>query len=614
MSKSTPILSLLFLLGLSPSAFAQFGGDEPMERYDMPPALFKFHPESSQMIAHYGPFVSYQVNVNGQGNNILGDAANEPSFCIDQTNPSRMAVGWRQFDSVSSNFRQSGYGYTTDGGQHWTFPGKLENNVFRSDPVLGSDTTGQFYYLSLLQSFFDDIWSSTTGGAAWQRIAPATGGDKEWFVIDNTNSSGHGFMYQTWSTAGNNYNGRQFSRSTNGGVTWMNPIDIPNSAIWGTLDVDLNGNLYLGVGGGSGSSAFYCIRSSNAKNGTVTPTFDQTTQDNLGGSMGFSNSINPAGLVGQISIVVDKSGGSTSGNIYMGCSVNRPGTLTSDFMFTRSTDGGTSFSTPHKINDDPTTPNKWHWFGTLGVAPNGRVDAIWYDTRNDPGNLLTQVFYSYSLDGGMTWAPNIQVTPSFNPSIGYPQQNKIGDYIGVISDNTGANVVYSATFNNEEDVYYVHPGPAAVAVSPSSFSLPRGIVISGGLNEMLNSDDQYLILRPGVVLSSTEAPVQLVVSGTSPTATPSAYRFRLEAATNQAGLQQNIGFYNFTTNAYEFVDSRLATTVDSIVIVDATGAASRFVDPTTREIRATVTYRAVQPILSYPWLARIDQVQWSITP
>ena len=55
------------------------------------------------MVAHYGPFTSYQVNVNGQGNNILGDAANEPSFCIDVTNPSRMAVGWRQFDSVSSN-------------------------------------------------------------------------------------------------------------------------------------------------------------------------------------------------------------------------------------------------------------------------------------------------------------------------------------------------------------------------------------------------------------------------------------------------------------------------------------------------------------------------------
>src|SRR5213079_279390 len=71
--------------------------------------------------------------------------------------------------------------------------------------VLNSDTTGQFYYLSLIQSFFDDMWRSVNGGQDWQNIGPATGGDKQWFTIDNSNSPGHGFQYQVWSTAGNNY-------------------------------------------------------------------------------------------------------------------------------------------------------------------------------------------------------------------------------------------------------------------------------------------------------------------------------------------------------------------------------------------------------------------------
>ena len=65
-----------------------------------------------------------------------------------------MAIGWRQFNSVNSNFRQAGWGYTTNGGTTWTFPGVLENNVFRSDPVLNSDETGRFFYLSLLQNRF----------------------------------------------------------------------------------------------------------------------------------------------------------------------------------------------------------------------------------------------------------------------------------------------------------------------------------------------------------------------------------------------------------------------------------------------------------------------------
>ncbi len=60
-----------------------------------------------------------------------------------------MAIGWRQFNTVTSNFRQAGYGYTTNGGQTWTFPGVIEPGVFRSDPVLDSDVDGNFYYNSL---------------------------------------------------------------------------------------------------------------------------------------------------------------------------------------------------------------------------------------------------------------------------------------------------------------------------------------------------------------------------------------------------------------------------------------------------------------------------------
>ena len=136
-------------------------------------------------------------------------------------------------------------------------------------------------------------------------------------------------------------------------------------------------------------------------------------------------------------------------------------------MFVRSTDGGLTFSAPHKINDDPVNPSKWHWFGTFSVAPNGRLDAVWYDSRNAANNTDSQLFYSWSTDAGVTWAPNVAVSNAFNPMEGYPNQNKIGDYITIVSDNTGGNVAYSATFNfnpsrnqHEEDVYYVRVFPS----------------------------------------------------------------------------------------------------------------------------------------------------------
>ncbi|MHC5003949.1 MAG: hypothetical protein ACYTJ0_12575, partial [Planctomycetota bacterium] len=69
-----------------------------------------------------GEFQSIQVNIDGDDLNIPGDAANEPSITVDPTAPNRIAIGWRQFDTIQSNFRQAGRAYSVDGGRTWTFP------------------------------------------------------------------------------------------------------------------------------------------------------------------------------------------------------------------------------------------------------------------------------------------------------------------------------------------------------------------------------------------------------------------------------------------------------------------------------------------------------------
>jgi len=49
--------------------------------------------------------------------------------------------------------------------------------------------------------------------------------------------------------------------------------------------------------------------------------------------------------------------------------------------------------------------------------------------------------------------------PPFNHFLGYPQQEKLGDYNHMISDNQAANLAYAATFNGEQDVYFVRITP-----------------------------------------------------------------------------------------------------------------------------------------------------------
>ena len=75
--------------------------------------------------------------------------------------------------------------------------------------------------------------------------------------------------------------------------------------------------------------------------------------------------------------------------------------------------------------------------------------------------FCSELFYSYSLDAGVTWeVPNIQVTPEFEPLLGMPSgQNKLGDYNDIESDNAGAHVVYAATFNGQQNIYYLRVEP-----------------------------------------------------------------------------------------------------------------------------------------------------------
>ena len=318
--------------------------NEPLETSkNMPPAPPRKIETSPRVISQFGVFTSYQANVDASGNNILGDAANEPAIAVDPTDSNKMTIGWRQFDSIQSDFRQGGWGYTTDAGVHWTFPGVLEPGVFRSDPVTHSDEIGTFFYLSLLgDNFCDDVWRSTNGGQSWLQGGPGHGGDKEWFTIDKTGGPGHGFQYQFWSGFFPCDSG-EFSRSTDGGLTWMSPINVPNDTDTGALDVDTNGNLF--IGGSDFSGQFRCLRSSNAQIGNQTPTFDQNTLVNLGGFL-IQGGINGIGLCGQTFIAIDRSGTATNNNIYMLASVVPNGQSTTEVMLAGSTDGGVTFSAP----------------------------------------------------------------------------------------------------------------------------------------------------------------------------------------------------------------------------------------------------------------------------
>lgn len=434
------------------------------ERMDDPPAsvaAMERRTSSAAAVVTFGTHTSVQVNVDSFGNNIVGDAANEPSIAIDPTNPNRIAIGWRQFDSVESNFRQAGVAYSTNAGQSWTFSGVLDPGRFRSDPVLAHDGFGNFYYSSLTYSqanpdlFEVHVFKSFNGGMTWPQAVYAWGGDKQWLIADDRASGvGAGHLYQSWNPVNSCCGFVDFTRSADQGATFQSPLALPDPRMmWGTLDTDSNGVLYL-VGSSLDLRGHLVVRSQNARNSATMPIFDPPVYFDLGGfTGGFGGSAgpNPGGLLGQVWVAAHPA---KPDHVYVLGSVVRF-TDPTDVMFARSVDGGQTWSAPLRVNDDPEFNGAWQWFGTLSVAPNGRIDAVWNDTRNTGDATQSAVSYSYSMDEGQTWSVNEQVSPTFNSHAGFPQQDKIGDYYHMISDNGGANLAYAATFNGEQDVYFL---------------------------------------------------------------------------------------------------------------------------------------------------------------
>ncbi|MCH7995133.1 MAG: exo-alpha-sialidase, partial [Planctomycetes bacterium] len=384
----TSYVALLLLLGhgvsvLTAVAGADFGSQAPVtatdpltlhsERQRDPYAPTPPQPPAGRMAPTgpivRGPFVSVQVNVDTFGNNIWGDAANEPSIAVDPTNPNRIVIGWRQFDSVASDFRQAGYGYSHDGGKSWTFPSVLQPAVFRSDPVLDVDTEGVFYYYSLRghnYGFECDLFRSIDGGVNWLVPVYAFGGDKPWIAIDRTEGIGRGNIYALWS---------QFTRSIDGGDSSSEPSTVPCVGL-GTLTVAPDGTLY------TVSIGLVVAKSTVAQDPTTPPPIpfiDLGTVD-LGGPTGGPESPNPGGLLRQPWIATDHSSGWTHGNVY----VLRTASFTdsADVLFARSEDEGLSWTEPVRVNDDSEDNDAWQWFAMMAVSPNGRIDAVWNDTRN----------------------------------------------------------------------------------------------------------------------------------------------------------------------------------------------------------------------------------------
>lgn len=86
-----------------------------------------------------------------------------------------------------------------------------------------------------------------------------------------------------------------------------------------------------------------------------------------------------------------------------------------DVFVGSSSDAGRSWREPVRLNDDTLGNGRHQYLPQLSLA-DGRLDAIFYDRRDDSTNLNNHVYYTFSNDGGRHFAPNRRLTSEISHS------------------------------------------------------------------------------------------------------------------------------------------------------------------------------------------------------
>ncbi|HBL28843.1 MAG TPA: hypothetical protein DD490_18570, partial [Acidobacteria bacterium] len=290
-------------------------------------------------------------------------------------------------------------------------------------------------------------YKSTDGGQTWTYDSLASGAqtsvDKQMVWVDHSATSPYADnIYAIW------HNGLPafMNRKVAGGV-WDTPIQVSGAETTGTaIGSDVKTNSYGDVFGfwpATGNRRLLVTKSTDGGASYSAPVIITTTFDSYEIPV-------PAFATRKILIYVsagayrtatknmvyaswtDLSGeaGCTLGSQAPNTNVNS--TCKTRIWFSRSSDGGTTWSAPVKINNQAGLNDQFNQWMVVDET-NGALGIIYYDTVDDAGRKKTDVWYQASFDDGATWNPAVKVTTAQTDETvaGANSGNQYGDYNGL---------------------------------------------------------------------------------------------------------------------------------------------------------------------------------------
>ena len=302
-------------------------------------------------------------------------------------------------NSAATVLRMRAY-KSTDNGATWTFDATFSGSHNSADKqIMWTDHSNS-------SPFKDNIYvcwhngtpaftNRRTGpGGSWQTPLQISGAESTGTAIGcdvKTNSFGDVFNF--WPTTTNR---RVFvAKSTNGGVSYGTPVQI--AQMFDGFDI--------GVPSFNGRRALIYVSAGAYR--TAVKDMVYATWTDLTGAAGCTSSANEPGA-----------------NVASACKTR--------IWFSRSTNGGTTWSAPAMLNNQASLNDQYNQWMVVDET-TGALSIIYYDTVGDAGRKKSDVWYQSSFDDGASWSPAVKVTSAQTDETvaGADSGNQYGDYNGL---------------------------------------------------------------------------------------------------------------------------------------------------------------------------------------
>lgn len=405
--------------------------------------------------------VGHNVAVSDREPAELIEDFNSPDLAVDPNDPARLVVTSR-FESPDRGCRVH---HSADGGATWRrsdLPALPEGRCWA--PKVTIDTAGRVFVSANANASTGGshgvfVWVSDDAGATFAEPVAVFEGDGflPGVAADVGSDSPYaGRVHVVWYDINPDMEQRYrayLSYTDDGGRTWSEPSFLSRPDDWQYIPdvtVGADGTVYVIFKDLSACPGFF----PEAIGGTGTPTTCPigVIRSSDGGDTFDASSEAAVGLHDDMTVAEAPAiTVAPNGDVLVAYASlphsPAPGCPSDDVnvFVVRSTDRGETWSRPVRVHDDPCTIGADQYDPWIDVAPNGRVDVVFYDTRNDPDGVLMDLYHTASDDGGVSFQANRRVTDRsfdarvmFTPKSAGLQSKDFARSNGLLSDDSSA--------------------------------------------------------------------------------------------------------------------------------------------------------------------------------